>query len=165
MKFLKAQGATEYLVLFAVVLVIVLVVVALLGFIPSIGTAGQDSANAAYWQTVRPVQINAWSIASGTGNSVLTVSNVGSEPITKIGMDICTSNTFDNTLCNGIVPATVTCNVAVGGGTSVSVAMTTKAACTIGSAYNRYIAINYTTVSSGNNVLTFRGVKPVSGTC
>lgn len=46
---LRAQGATEYLVLLAVVLIIALVSIALLGFYPSLSTDAQVTQSQAYW--------------------------------------------------------------------------------------------------------------------
>lgn len=57
MRFSRAQGATEYLVLLAVVLVIALVGIALLGFFP--GTAGEAQARESeiYWEGASPIAI------------------------------------------------------------------------------------------------------------
>jgi hypothetical protein len=47
----KAQAATEYLIILAVVIIIALIVVGVLGGIPGIGTGARSRASASYWQT------------------------------------------------------------------------------------------------------------------
>ena len=53
----KAQGATEYLVLLAVVLIIALVAIALLGFFPGTANDAQIAESQIYWQSASPVAI------------------------------------------------------------------------------------------------------------
>jgi len=54
----KAQGATEYLVLLAIVLIVALVSVALLGFFPGMANDSQYAQSQAYWQSVQPISIS-----------------------------------------------------------------------------------------------------------
>jgi len=58
MAVLKAQGATEYLVLLAVVLIVALVSVALLGFFPGMASDAQITQSQAYWQSMQPISIS-----------------------------------------------------------------------------------------------------------
>ena len=60
MQLLRAQGATEYLVLLAVVLVIALVSVALLGFFPGMASDAQETQGKIYWQGASPIAITEW---------------------------------------------------------------------------------------------------------
>ncbi len=53
----RAQGATEYLVLLAVVLIVALVSVALLGFFPGMASDAQITQSQAYWSSATPVAI------------------------------------------------------------------------------------------------------------
>jgi len=53
----RAQGATEYLVLLAVVLIVALVSVALLGFFPGMASDAQITQSQAYWQGASPIAI------------------------------------------------------------------------------------------------------------
>lgn len=82
---MRAQGATEYLVLLAVVLVIALVGIALLGFFP--GTAGeaQQTESKIYWQSASPIAITEWgariSITNGLTYPYFRIRNTGSYPI------------------------------------------------------------------------------------
>ena len=57
MVLMKGQGATEYLVLLAVVLVIALVAITLLGFFPGTSADNQIAQSKAYWQSAAPVSI------------------------------------------------------------------------------------------------------------
>ena len=54
---LRAQGATEYLVLLAVVLIVALVSVALLGFFPGMAADAQITQSQMYWQSAAPISI------------------------------------------------------------------------------------------------------------
>ena len=56
MKF-RAQGATEYLVLLAVVLIVALVSVALLGFFPGMASDAQITQSQMYWKSASPITI------------------------------------------------------------------------------------------------------------
>jgi len=57
MKMLSAQGATEYLVLLAVVLIVALVSVALLGFFPGMASDAQRTQSEMYWESASPIAI------------------------------------------------------------------------------------------------------------
>jgi len=54
---MRGQGATEYLVLLAVVLIVALVSVALLGFFPGMASDAQMTQSKAYWQSASPISI------------------------------------------------------------------------------------------------------------
>lgn len=79
------QGATEYLVLLAVVLIVALVSVALLGFFPGMASDAQLTQSKAYWQGASPIAIlenGAVSYSSGTATSpYLRLRNTGAYPI------------------------------------------------------------------------------------
>jgi len=53
----RAQGATEYLVLLAVVLIVALVSVALLGFFPGMASDAQITQSQAYWLGASPIAV------------------------------------------------------------------------------------------------------------
>jgi len=80
----RAQGATEYLVLLAVVLIVALVSVALLGFFPGMASDAQLTQSQAYWQGAQPVTI-AESAAkystADTSEAYLRLRNSGAYPI------------------------------------------------------------------------------------
>jgi len=56
----KAQGATEYLVLLAIVLIVALVSVALLGFFPSMASDAQRQQSEIYWRSAQPISVVEW---------------------------------------------------------------------------------------------------------
>lgn len=62
---LKAQGATEYLVLLAVVLIVALVSVALLGFFLGMASDAQETQSKAYWSSASPISIVEWGARTG----------------------------------------------------------------------------------------------------
>ena len=87
--FLHAQGATEYLVLLAVVLIVALVSVALLGFFPGMAADAQITQSQAYWKSASPIAIVEMdALAYGGADSIpyLRVRNTGAYPlrITKV---------------------------------------------------------------------------------
>jgi len=57
---LLAQGATEYLVLLAVVLIVALVSVALLGFFPGMASDAQRQQSQMYWSSAQPISVVEW---------------------------------------------------------------------------------------------------------
>lgn len=83
---LKGQGATEYLVLLAVVLIIALVSIALLGFFPGLATDAKITQSNSYWRgEARPFAILEHSVSGTTvslvmqnveGAGILRVTNV-----------------------------------------------------------------------------------------
>jgi len=86
--FMKGQGATEYLVLLAVVLIVALVSVALLGFFPGMASDAQITQSQAYWKSAQPVAVVEAGARyySGTSFPYIRVKNNGAYParITKI---------------------------------------------------------------------------------
>ena len=81
---LRGQGATEYLVLLAVVLIVALVSVALLGFFPGMASDAQMTQSQIYWRSASPiaiVEIDAKYYGSGLTAPYIRIRNVGSYPI------------------------------------------------------------------------------------
>jgi hypothetical protein len=80
---MRAQGATEYLVLLAVVLVVALVSVALLGFFPGMASDAQVTQSQMYWQSAAPIAISESSayFESNTAVPYMRLRNIGSYPI------------------------------------------------------------------------------------
>jgi len=80
------QGATEYLVLLAVVLIVALVSVALLGFFPGMASDAQLTQSKTYWQAAQPISIYETTARyyEGYGQSstvYLALRNNGAYPI------------------------------------------------------------------------------------
>lgn len=72
---LHGQGATEYLVLLAVVLIIALVSIALLGFFPGLATDARITQSNSYWRgEARPFAVLEHSVSTG-GVATLIVQN------------------------------------------------------------------------------------------
>jgi hypothetical protein len=108
MQKLRAQGATEYLVLLAVVLIVALVSVALLGFFPGIASDTQITQSKAYWQSTSPIQIiesdaRAYSSTGGYNSLYIRFRNSGSYQIrvTKLVAD---NNQSISEIYDGIGP-------------------------------------------------------------
>jgi len=86
------QGATEYLVLLAVVLIVALVSVALLGFFPGMAQDSKITQSKTYWSSASPIAVvesGARFVYDGVGNYTfiyLRIRNNGNYPIslTKI---------------------------------------------------------------------------------
>jgi hypothetical protein len=86
MRFFRAragQGATEYLVLLAVVLIVALVSVALLGFFPGMTSDAQITQSQMYWRGAGPVAITESAAVYYNGNvyPYLRIKNNGAYPI------------------------------------------------------------------------------------
>jgi len=85
---MKAQGATEYLVLLAVVLIVALVSVALLGFFPGMASDAQITQSQAYWQSAQPISIvESGAFYYGGGSyAYLRIRNSGAYPVRLVAM-------------------------------------------------------------------------------
>lgn len=108
MRLLHAQGATEYLVLLAVVLIVALVSVALLGFFPGMASDAQITQSQAYWKSASPVAIiESDSMIDWFGNysdiPYLRLRNNGMHPIriTRVFYGTANLSTF---YCGGACP-------------------------------------------------------------
>jgi hypothetical protein len=101
MKGKKGQGATEYLVLLAVVLIIALVAIALLGFFPSLAGTARITQSKAYWEGATPIAIKNYKIDGNDTSVELELQNTAN---TKIKI---TDISFDGTSTgmNGTISA------------------------------------------------------------
>ena len=82
------QGATEYLVLLAVVLIVALVSVALLGFFPGMASDAQMTQSQTYWASASPIAITEWGaryaldgVNNGYTHIYIRIRNTGAYPI------------------------------------------------------------------------------------
>jgi len=71
----RGQGATEYLVLLAIVLIICLVTVALLGFMPGMSYEARKTESQMYWTSSLPFQIPGQKVDSDSNELILFVTN------------------------------------------------------------------------------------------
>jgi hypothetical protein len=95
-RLLAGQGATEYLVLLAVVLIIALVSIALLGFFPGMADDARVSQSKSYWLAATPIAVidgagvegnPSGSYTPSTPNFVMmTLRNTAAYPVELIGM-------------------------------------------------------------------------------
>jgi len=76
----KGQGATEYLVLLAVVLIVAMVAIALLGFFPGLAGDAKIAQSDSYWSgSARPFAILEHSQNAGESNMTLVMQNVDAD--------------------------------------------------------------------------------------
>jgi amino acid permease len=155
----KGQGATEYLVLFAVVLIIAMVVIALLGFFPSIGTGAKQSAGESYWKSVRPIQITSAYVASN-GDFDVAVQNAESNAIKITGISI--SSAYGTASNSNSATESITLGTGEASNITLSAWVPAPGRCTNSSSYEYYIGFAYTL---GSNTYTFNGTKPITGRC
>jgi hypothetical protein len=133
----KGQGATEYLVLLAVVLIVALVSVALLGFFPGMASDARITQSESYWRSARPFSIVDASI-NATGGATLAIQNKeasGQYTITNILM--------------GTINSTGLAATAFAPGETKNVYMTTPGfgTNTVGAVYEYNVTITYNTPS------------------
>jgi len=142
----KGQGATEYLVLLAVVLIIALVSIALLGFFPGLAGDARQTQSDSYWRgEARPFQILEHR-CTGTN---LTLVMLNSEADKRIIGNM--------TVGENVTAVTKTFT----GGERKTVSVTAPCGAT-GEGYEFEVAISYTTAAIGspqNQV----GTKPLIG--
>ena len=90
MEEMRAQGATEYLILLAVVLIVALVSVALLGFFPGMASDARITQSQMYWRSASPIAIVestalVW-MGDGVTRPYLRMRNAGTYPIRITGI-------------------------------------------------------------------------------
>lgn len=76
---MRGQGASEYLVLIAIALIIALIAIVLLGGFTSTGSAAMDSESKNYWAMTRPFGITSWQQVNDT--MYLSVVNRGTNQL------------------------------------------------------------------------------------
>ena len=97
----KAQGATEYLIILAVVIIIALIVIGALGGIPGIGKGAAGRSSASYWNTA-DVAITSYSITTADAVTLKVRNNLKTDIIVNnvtLATDVMT--TVDQTLAPG----------------------------------------------------------------
>ena len=145
----KAQGATEYLIVLAVVVIIALVVVVAMGGIPGIGKGVTGRAVLAYWSTA-DVAITDYTI-SASGTDTIIVKNNRRRQIV-----------LNDVMVNGVDLENSTTTLAAGSSHTYSGAVD---ACTEGNAFDYEVSIYYQdSKTSGYYNHTGDGSK-LEGTC
>lgn len=93
---MRGQGATEYLVLLAAVLIIALVSLALLGFFPGMAGDAKISQSASYWRSeAKPFAILDHSLSGGNLTLVIQLKDAtGTFRITNISVGTSTNSSI-----------------------------------------------------------------------
>jgi hypothetical protein len=147
---MKGQGATEYLVLLAVVLIIALVSIALLGFFPGMASDAKITQSASYWRgEARPVAILESSIVGSSGVGKFVIQNVDASGTIKLNLSV---NTALSTASDSLAP---------GETKTITITDATKLAGTAGNVYDYPISITY--ISSNGLAMTQYGAKNLMG--
>lgn len=156
----KGQGATEYLVLLAVVLIVAMVAIALLGFFPGLAGDAKKTQSDAYWRgEARPFAILEHSQTGGTLTVVL--QNVEAEQRSLALINISgqgatfTSNSTVLNNTNQYFPA----------GEKRTFAIVGTSNCTASSTYEYQVTLVYN--NSDNTITNQRqyGAKTLVGKC
>src|SRR3989344_3264029 len=115
--FKKAQAATEYLIILAVVIIIALIVIGVMGGIPGLGTAGKSKVSESYWAG-QSVGVESYAIDTNgkfkfilknNGRNSVTITRiaVGNDPAGGFGLGtFCTSAP-----CSGFPSSPVTIEI------------------------------------------------------
>ncbi len=143
----KAQTATEYLVILAVVIIIALIVVGVMGGIPGIGTGAKSRASSTFWATA-DIAFSSYSV--GSAGVTLNIKNNKADSITI------NSISLDSTDL-GVSAVTLT----AGQTYTVTNAAPT---CTSGS-YSYGVSINYTDVATGGDYVYTGNGQKLEGSC
>jgi len=128
----RGQGATEYLVLLAVVLIVALVSVALLGFFPGMAADARITQSQSYWRgQARPFAILDNSVTAAGAGTFVIQSMEANGPYTIV--DIWMSNSTNAT------------DVAFGAGETKTIGIGSLTVGTAGTIYDFNVTIQYTT--------------------
>jgi len=156
----KAQTATEYMIILAVVIIIALIVVGVMDGIPGIGTGARSRASASYWSTAK-IAVTSYSVvASATDPAKLKIRNNLRDAITieYVNMSISGSNVATKNLTQT--------NVTLGVGAEKEFTGPVTGLCNAaGDAWTSNIWIKYTDDETGA-VYTFTGQgNKLEGVC
>jgi hypothetical protein len=137
---MKGQGATEYLVLLAVVLIIALVSVSLLGFFPGLASDAKITQSTTYWSgEARPISIvDSAFDTNGTGQVVIANNDAS-------GTIVINSASFTDTNSNMTGTSSGPVTLASGDQTTLDVSGAEGGAS--GATYEYTVAFNYTTAT------------------
>ena len=154
----RGQGATEYLVLLAVVLIVALVAMALLNFFPDLSTYAKISQSDSYWRGVsRPFAITESAQSSSSANLIMVVENKDAEQRILTTIQVSGTGVATN--------YTVTGNnryFSAGEKRTFTIPLSTN--CTAGSVYEYKISFNYTNADGTISKVQI-GDKPLMGKC
>lgn len=144
----NAQGATEYLIVLAIVIIIALIVVGVMGGIPGIGGGASGRGNAAFWSS-QDVAFTSYAVSASGTDTVVLKNNLRNQI------------TVNDLVVNGADLAAGE-SLAPGASRTYTGAV---AACTAGQPFSYAANVYYQdSVTSANYNLTGNGQK-LEGTC
>jgi len=146
----RGQAATEYLIMFAIAVIIALIAVGALSGFPDLGGGMGERESIAYWTTAN-VGITKYILATNSQDTRITFRNNNNYPIMVENV------TFGNSTLVVEQVLSPGQSTEIGGGDAVGCP-------TAGMKYYVYATIYYTDVSSGSSY-GFYGMKPLVGTC
>lgn len=158
MGFKKGQGATEYLVLLAVVLIVAMVAIALLGFFPGLAGDAKKTQSDAYWRgEARPFSIIEHSQSGDVLDLVVQNTEADGRAINQYFI-----------YGNGIgatdgIPFPEQTYFAAGDKKTVPVGMTSN--CTPGNTYEYWVNISFNNSDNTLNNQLQVGTKTLIGKC
>ena len=160
-KFQKGQGATEYLVLLAVVLIVAMVAIALLGFFPGLSYDAKKSESDSYWRGARPFQVAEHSQTNNT--LTMVIRNVDSNQLKLTNISVAGGD-FVNYSANLNVSGTPPGPYIGSGETKVVIlnASNTAYSCTSGTIYEYMVNFSYDGTITGQRQY---GAKSILGKC
>jgi len=157
----KAQTATEYLIILAVVIIVALIVVGVMGGIPGIGGGAATRASAASWASA-PVAITSYAIDASDA-IVLNVRNNQRNSITVTQINFITpgaSNLVNNTPTVLAVGETRTLT-----GPQTAIPFAVEPCANAGDTYTFDVQIQYTDSATGAAYTESAGGAKLEGTC
>ena len=160
--FKKAQAATEYLIILAVVIIIALIVIGVMGGIPGLGTSGRSRVSESYWAE-QTVGVESYAV-DGAGNFRITFRNNARNSITLTDVKMSAGAGGTMGLWTGITQV-------IPSGSTATIASTTDIAgadlCLLGRSYAYTFNYTYTDSTSGatNIIAGNGGTIKLEGTC
>ncbi|MBS3165022.1 hypothetical protein J4439_06335 [Candidatus Woesearchaeota archaeon] len=151
----RAQASTEYLIILAVVIILALIVVGVLGGIPSIGSSSRRRTSELYWGSA-DIALTAYSFDAAGAANVLKVRNNlrGGITIRDITIEGTSAVTSDTTLSSG---ESVTFS-----GSGIA---SHKDCGSSGDSYSYTVRVNYTDDDTGANYSFSGSGTPLEGSC
>lgn len=149
-KYISGQGASEYLIILAVVLIVALVAIALLGAFPALGGDTRITETRQYWNSQHPFAILSY--AQTGADLTLTLRNTDSNLLTI------------NNITIGNVTGTYPLGLMFNGGAAKTVTLSSFRNCSAGD-YDFFeygVVIHYSSAYLSNS---FIGAKPIIGSC
>ncbi len=148
----KAQTATEYLIILAVVIIIALIIVGVLGGIPGVGRSSSGRASAAYWSSA-DIAITDYAFDGGGDSNVMKMRNNLRNQITVTNVRIGGTDV-------------ITADQAVNPGETKNMSISSHKDCgESGDSYSYEIVIDYSDSGTGASYSFTGDGNKLEGTC